>query len=92
MYPALSCLQNTVKQFSVHTVTILQEAMRWAPHSTQSHLIEYLVKLGSMSGHLGQHSGLALATEGVLNFAGYNSQSAALPVSKHPTSIIVLRG
>ena len=73
-------LQNTVKDFAARSIGILQEAMRWAPNATRSHLINYLLTLDNSSRGLTQHSGLSLATESVLNYAGYNRTSAPLGV------------
>ena len=74
-------LQTTVNDFAARSVGILQEAMRWAPNITRSHLMEYLLRVDNTSKGLYQHSGLALATESVLNYAGYNRASASLGVS-----------
>ena len=54
--------------------------MRWAPGATRSHLIEYLTQLEHSSQGLYQHSGLALITESVLQYAGYNKPSLPLGV------------
>jgi len=54
--------------------------MKWAPEAVRSHLMEYLLELENTSQALFQHSGLALATESVLNYAGYHSNAAALGV------------
>ena len=73
--------QNTVKDFAARSIGILQESMHWAPNTTRSHLIEYLLTMDNASRGLYQHSGLALATESVLNCAGYNRGSGSLGVS-----------
>ena len=72
--------QTTVKDFAARSAGILQEAMKWAPNATRSHLIEYLLQQDNSSEGLFQHSGLALATESVLNYAGYNQTAAPLGV------------
>ena len=73
-------MQNTVKDFASQSSSILQEAMKWAPQAVRSHLMEYLLEMENTSQGLFQHSGLALATESVLNYAGFNRNAAALGV------------
>lgn len=64
--------------FSARSLGIVQEAMKWAPQATRSHLQEYLNQIPN-SGH---HTGLALATESVLHNKDNNLQSVSLSVSK----------
>ena len=80
--PVWVCLfQNTVKDFAERSKGILQESMKWAPNAVRSHLIHYVLTTENSSSGMHQHSGLALATESVLNYAGYNKNAAPLGVS-----------
>ncbi|XP_046360282.2 phosphatidylinositol 4-kinase alpha-like isoform X1 [Haliotis rufescens] len=82
--------ETTVKDFAARSAGILQESMKWAPNATRSHLIEYLLQQDNSSEGLFQHSGLALATESVLNYAGYNQNAAPLgtaTLDRRPTCV-----
>ena len=80
--PVCVCVfQNTVKDFAERSKGILQESMKWAPNAVRSHLIHYVLTTENSSSGMHQHSGLALATESVLNYAGYNKNAAPLGVS-----------
>ena len=70
-----------VKDYSARSSTILQEAMKWAPNTVRSHLIEYVLKMDLEAQKLLQHSGLAMATESVLSFAGYKGAVATAGVT-----------
>lgn len=66
-----SPVQQVVKDCSACSSNILLESMKWAPNAVRSHLIEYVLQMDMNEKGLLQHSGLAMATESVLNYAGY---------------------
>ncbi|KAK7078017.1 Phosphatidylinositol 4-kinase alpha, partial [Halocaridina rubra] len=64
----LDAREHTVSDFAARCQGILQEAMKWAPEATRSHLQNYQTHLDQTN--LSSHSGLALATESVMQYAG----------------------
>ncbi|RVE42389.1 hypothetical protein evm_012967 [Chilo suppressalis] len=80
--------ESIVKDFADRCHGIVQEAMKWAPQSTRSHLQEYLNQVPNST--LWHHCGLALATGALLGAAGLNRMSAPLPQSalnKRPSCV-----
>ncbi|XP_068623293.1 phosphatidylinositol 4-kinase alpha [Battus philenor] len=69
--------EGIVKDFADRCHGIVQEAMKWAPQSTRSHLQEYLNQVPNST--LWHHCGLALATGALLGAGGLNRMSAPLP-------------
>jgi len=70
--------QSTTNDFAARSLGFIQEAMKWAPSATRSHLQHYLTQIPSSS--YWHHSGLALATESVLQSSGLNFHAAPLSV------------
>jgi len=70
--------QSTTNDFAARSLGFIQEAMKWAPSATRSHLQNYITQIPSSS--YWHHSGLALATESVLQSSGLNFHAAPLSV------------
>lgn len=74
----LEARESIVKDFAERCQGIVEEAMKWAPQSTRSHIQEYLNQLPSGINH---HTGLALATDCALQYMSLNPHSSALSTS-----------
>ncbi|XP_066970314.1 phosphatidylinositol 4-kinase alpha isoform X2 [Macrobrachium rosenbergii] len=72
----LDAREHTVSDFAARCQGILQEAMKWAPEATRSHLQNYQTHLDQTN--LSSHSGLALATESVMQYAGLSTSHGSL--------------
>jgi len=70
--------EGTVRDFAARCSGIIMEAIKWAPVTTRSLLQDYIMKLENASQGVSHHTGLALATENVLQFAGLNPSSVAV--------------
>ncbi|KAL3320215.1 hypothetical protein Ciccas_001101 [Cichlidogyrus casuarinus] len=72
----LSDREVYLKDFLKICERVLEEGLKWAPNMVRSHLAEYVLRNERNSIGSYQHRGLALATETLLNYAGYNSSSS----------------
>ncbi|CAH3130736.1 unnamed protein product [Porites lobata] len=70
--------EGTVRDFADRCSGIIMEAIKWAPETTRSLLQDYIMKLKNASQGISHHTGLSLATENVLRFAGLNPSSVAV--------------
>jgi len=71
--------QSIVKDFAARCQGIIQEAMKWAPRATLSHLQEYHDQ--NLNSGMCHHAGLVLAAESMQQLVGLNIHSAPLSVS-----------
>ncbi|RWS14888.1 phosphatidylinositol 4 kinase-like protein [Dinothrombium tinctorium] len=77
----LEARENIVRDFAARCQGIIQEAMKWAPHTTRSVLENYLSSNENAILGLSQHSGVSLAIESVIQYSGLNSLSSPLSSS-----------
>lgn len=76
-------MQSRLKDFADRCQGIVNEAMKWAPNSTRSHLQEYPNQVPTPT--LSHHSGLALAFDAVLQSCPPTIQSTIVPfTTKRP--------
>lgn len=55
--------ETIVRDFTAHCRRIIREAVKWAPKTTKTHLIEYIISNQHIPMDSGQHPGLSLAIE-----------------------------
>lgn len=55
--------ETIVRDFTAHCKRIIREAVKWAPRTTKTHLIEYITSYQHVPVGTGQHPGLSLAIE-----------------------------
>lgn len=55
--------ETIVRDFTAHCRRIIREAVKWAPRTTRTHLIEYITGCQDNQMDIGQHPGLSLAIE-----------------------------
>lgn len=55
--------ETIVRDFTAHCRRIIREAVKWAPRTTKTHLIEYIISNQHIPMDSGQHPGLSLAIE-----------------------------
>ncbi|KAK8780519.1 hypothetical protein V5799_018137 [Amblyomma americanum] len=68
--------ETIVRDLAAHCQGIVQEAVKWAPIATRSHLQEYMVTNSELVEALTQHTGVGLAIESIMLFAGLNATSS----------------
>ncbi|VDQ06397.1 unnamed protein product [Trichobilharzia regenti] len=77
---SLPVREKMLNDFVKRCKGIIEVGLQWAPNLVRSHLINYMLELQHPATDLTQHTGLALATESVLNYAGYNRAASFLGV------------
>nr|CAH8853050.1 unnamed protein product [Trichobilharzia regenti] len=85
---SLPVREKMLNDFVKRCKGIIEVGLQWAPNLVRSHLINYMLELQHPATDLTQHTGLALATESVLNYAGYNRAASFLgtnALEKRPT-------
>ena len=81
MTDTLEARENIVRDFASRCQGIIQEAVKWAPDATRSHLEDYLSSHQNARLGLIQHSGLSLAIDSSTQCSGSNTHASALSSS-----------
>lgn len=66
--------ESIVRDFGARCEGIIQEAVKWAPNITRSHLQEYMTNSRTALDDFGQHSGLTLAVHSIANCSAPNEK------------------
>ncbi|XP_001355556.2 phosphatidylinositol 4-kinase alpha isoform X2 [Drosophila pseudoobscura] len=82
---SLPARELRLKDFADRCQGIVNEAMKWAPRSTRSHLQEYPNQIPTPA--LAHHSGLALAIDSVVNSSYLHPGNALGTLSKRPSCV-----
>ncbi|BFG00115.1 phosphatidylinositol 4-kinase alpha [Drosophila madeirensis] len=82
---SLPARELRLKDFADRCQGIVNEAMKWAPRSTRSHLQEYPNQIPTPV--LAHHSGLALAIDSVVNSSYLHPGNALGTLSKRPSCV-----
>ena len=72
---------SIMQDFSARCGGIFQEAVKWAPGITRSHIQQYLIHLEGMTDGYSKRSGLEFATENALQCAGFTKPATVSVVS-----------
>ena len=72
--------ESIMRDFSARCGGIFQEAVKWAPAITRSHIQQYLIHLEGMADGYSKRSGLEFATESALQCAGFTNKPASVTV------------
>jgi phosphatidylinositol 4-kinase len=73
--------ERLVLDFAARCGEVIQEAVKWAPNQTQSLLQDYITRLELSIGGLQHHTGVCLATECAVKYAGLNHLAQAQKAS-----------
>lgn len=76
----LESRENIVRDFGARCEGIIQEAVKWAPNITRSHLQEYMTQIRTAQNSFRQHSGLTLAVQ-MINACSATNDNVNIPVT-----------
>ncbi|KAH9426521.1 Phosphatidylinositol 4-kinase alpha [Dermatophagoides pteronyssinus] len=79
--------ENIVRDFGARCEGIIQEAVKWAPNITRSHLQEYMTNSRAALDDFGQHSGLTLAVHSIANCSAVNEKITLASMTTATTTV-----